>query len=87
MSLVVGSCETLTASINPDNATNVVMDWSSSDDSVATVDEYGMVRALKAGKTTVTVTAGGKSASCVVTVKSKDINPGGIEGTTEENMD
>ena len=87
MSLVVGAWETLTASVNPDNATNVVVDWTSSDGTVASVDGYGMVRALKAGKTTVTVTAGGKSASCVVTVKSKDVNPGGIEGTTEENMD
>jgi uncharacterized protein YjdB len=87
MSLVSGSFESLTVTVNPANATNVVTAWTSSDGSVATVDNYGMVKAKNPGKSTVTVTAGGRSASCVVTVKSKDVNPGGIEGTVEEGLD
>lgn len=87
MSLVSGTFESLTVTVNPANATNVVTVWTSSDGSVATVDNYGMVRAKNPGKSTVTVTAGGKSASCVVTVRSKDVNPGGIEGTVEEGLD
>ena len=81
------SFESLTVTVNPANATNVVTAWTSSDGSVATVDNYGMVKAKNPGKSTVMVTAGGKSASCVVTVKSKDVNPGGIEGTVEEGLD
>ncbi len=87
MNLVSGSCETLTATMNPDNATNVVLVWASSDSSVATVDNYGMVWGVNTGTSTITVTAGGKSASCIVTVKSKDVNPGEIEGTVEDNLD
>ncbi len=72
LSLEVGSSETLVATVQPDNATNKNVTWSSSDKSVATVDAGGKVSALKAGKTTITVTTedGGKSAACAVTVIS-----------------
>ena len=67
---------TLTATVNPENATNKNISWSSSNTSVATV-ENGKVKALKTGTATITVKTedGGKVASCEVTVmhdKSKD---------------
>ncbi len=42
--------------------------WESSDKSVATVDAYGMVKAVKNGSTVITFTAGNLSVSCTVTV-------------------
>ena len=69
--LTEGDKLTLTATVNPDNATNKNVTWSSSNSSVATVTN-GKVTALKAGKTTITVKTedGGKTATCEVTVKA-----------------
>ncbi|AGK96719.1 Ig-like domain-containing protein [Clostridium pasteurianum] len=68
--LTVGSTDTLTATVAPDNATNKAVTWSSSDTNVATVDNTGKVTAVDAGTATITVTTvdGSKTASCTVTV-------------------
>ncbi len=58
---------TLVANVQPDNATDKTVTWTSSNPAVATV-EGGNVTALTAGETTITATAGGKSATCTVTV-------------------
>ena len=73
--LLEGETITLTATINPSNATNKNVTWSSSNSSVASVSN-GVVTALKAGTTTITVTTedGGKTATCYVTVIAKVSN-------------
>src|SRR4029079_1444334 len=43
--------------------------WSSSDPSVGIVAQNGVLFALKSGKTTISVSAGGRSDSTTVTVK------------------
>lgn len=70
LALKVGESETLTATVYPSNATENSVTWQSSDDSVVTVLN-GTVTAIKAGSATVTATAGGKSATCEVTVTEK----------------
>ena len=70
LTLVVGETTTLVATVHPDDATEKTVTWTSSDSSVASVDGSGKVTALKKGSATVTATAGGKSATCTVTVNN-----------------
>ena len=71
-SIAVGSDETLTATLTPANTTYDTVSWSSSDTSVATVDDDGEVTAVAAGTAVITATTerGGYTASCTVTVTS-----------------
>lgn len=71
--LKIGETTTLTAAITPENATNKNVNWSSSDEKVATV-KSGVVTAISEGKATITVTTedGNKTATCIVTVTKKD---------------
>ena len=48
-SLVVGGTETLFANVEPANATNRNINWSSSNPSIATVSSNGMITAVAAG--------------------------------------
>lgn len=74
-SIGTGESLTLTPIFSPETATNKNVTWSSSDKTVATV-ENGIVTPLKKGTTTITVTTedGGFSASCVVTVNCSHLN-------------
>ena len=76
--LVEGGTLTLAATVTPDDATDKTVTWSSSNTSVAIVDENGIVKALAAGSATITATAGNMTATCVVTVKSKVVAVSGI---------
>lgn len=58
----------LSATAEPAESSLGTLTWSSSDPTVATVDANGLVTALKSGETTITVTNGTLSASCVITV-------------------
>lgn len=70
--LEVGGTLTLTKTIEPANATNKDVSWSSSDENVATVAN-GTVTAVAVGSAVITVKTadGGKEAACTVTVKEK----------------
>lgn len=61
----------LTATIDPLTAINREVEWSSSDDKVASVSSSGLVTAHRPGNANITVTTqeGGKTATCKVTVK------------------
>ena len=68
LELKVGETATLTARILPSNAQGT-LSWTSSNTAVASVAN-GTVTAVAAGSATITASAGGKSASCQVTVKA-----------------
>lgn len=67
--LKVGGSVSITATVSPSNAADKTVTWTSSNDAVATVAN-GVVTAKAVGTANITATAGGKSAACVVTVKS-----------------
>ncbi len=62
---------TLVETVSPSNAYNKAVTWKSSNPSVATVDQKGVVTSVGNGTTTITVTTvdGNKVAECIVTVK------------------
>ncbi|MCR5450744.1 MAG: Ig-like domain-containing protein [Solobacterium sp.] len=68
--LCVGTTIDLDAEIKPDNAENKNVTWSSSDETVATVDQNGLVTALTEGTAVITVKTEdrGYTAQCTVTV-------------------
>ncbi len=80
LNLNVDKSEKLIATVNPSNATNKKVTWSSSNNSVATVASDGTVKAVKTGTATITckTTDGGKTATCKVTVNAPPIVPTGV---------
>ena len=82
-SLYVGDTETLTATVEPSDATNKTVTWTSSNPSVATV-ENGVVTALARGTAVITATTadGGKTASCTVTVSRYSSGGGSSSSST-----
>ena len=75
----------LVATVKPTNATNPVVEWTSSDPSVATVDSSGLVTAVDVGTAVVTATAtdgSGISASCTVMV-TKDLSAATVEAADQ----
>lgn len=66
-SLEIGKSLTLVPVITPGNATDKTVTWKSSKPTVASV-EGGLVKALTAGSTDITATAGGKTATYALTV-------------------
>lgn len=84
--LVEGDTEELMATVMPENATDKGIEWKSSDESVATVSQTGLVTALKEGSSAITVITndGGFKATCDVTVNKKVIAVTGVVlGKTE----
>ena len=67
MTLNESESKTLTATVLPANATDRAVVWSVLPTGFATVTN-GVVTGIKAGNSTVTATAGGKSASCTVNI-------------------
>lgn len=70
LTLIEGGTAQLTATVEPIDATNKKVTWSSSAPGVATVDASGNVTAVAEGTATITATTddGGKTATCTVTV-------------------
>ena len=66
--LVEGETTTLVATVSPDNASDKTVTWTSSNNAVVTVTN-GVVTAVAPGTATITAKAGGKTATCTVTVK------------------
>ncbi len=75
VALKPGNTVQLNASISPENATDPGIFWSSSDKTVATVDENGMVTAVKEGSCAIVAAADHKRTACII-----QVNEAGISG-------
>ena len=73
LTLYIDDEETLTATVLPADASNPNVNWSSSNEQVATVDSEGKVRAKNAGSAQICATSedNGKHAYCSVTVRNR----------------
>ena len=72
--MVVDDTLQLTATASPNDATNKSLVWNSSDNSIATVSESGLVTAKAVGGATITATAedgSGVYGTCTITVNAK----------------
>ena len=80
LALEVGGTATLTATVQPADATNKTVTWKSSDTNIATVDTDGNVTAVAEGTATITVTTvdQSKTATCEVTVAAATVPVTGV---------
>ena len=86
LELTEGETGTITATVKPDNATNKTVTWSSSNPTIAAVDQNGIVTALQSGEVIILAKAGAWTASCMVRVKKKSTSVSGdIEDFKNEN--
>ena len=78
LSIEEGKTAELTATISPANASDQQFSWNVKDTEIASVYGYTSktktVKALKKGQTQITVTVGGQTASCTVTVTPRTIS-------------
>lgn len=92
LDIKVGETATLTATINPTNATNKNVTWESDNTQIATVDTAGKVTAIKEGTAKITVKTkdGNHTATCIVTVSKNDgivwTDPSNIKFTVTEDF-
>ncbi len=61
----------ISCDVFPENATNKAVEWNSSDEEIATVDQYGRITGIKKGTCKVTVSAGDVDATLDITVTPK----------------
>ncbi|MBE6950432.1 MAG: hypothetical protein E7451_03755 [Ruminococcaceae bacterium] len=68
--VAVGDTAQLIGAARPSNALDTSLSWSSSDETIATVDETGLVTGVAPGKATITVKSNqtGVTNQCVITV-------------------
>ena len=87
LTMYVGKSATLTATVEPDTASNKEVTWSSSDTSVATV-KNGTINALKEGNSNIVVTTkeGNYKATCALTVVTEEEDTPYVPDTSDTNI-
>lgn len=83
--LTTGNSTTMKVTVLPESASDQTITWKSSDESVATVDADGKVKAVKAGTATITASIGDVSAEYALTVRDVTCSYCGKTGHTSSS--
>lgn len=78
LQLAAGASETLHATVDPENATDKSIVWTSSRPDIATVGSNGVVTAIAAGTAVITAEANKYTATCIVTVTGGTVKNDGL---------
>lgn len=70
LTATVGDSITFTATVMPEDATDRVVTWTSSNPELASIDDNGVMSAIAAGHVTIIASAGTMSASVEVTIEN-----------------
>lgn len=68
LSMFIGDEQSLHATCVPENTTDRVIRWASSDNSVASVDNQGLVKAVSSGDAVITASSGNGNVKAICTV-------------------
>lgn len=68
LTINVGSASSVSCTVLPENATNKTVNWSSSNNAVATVNNVGVITGVSAGTCTIAASCGNITANVTVTV-------------------
>ena len=84
ITIYTNNTQPLTATVLPEEAVDKSVTWSTSDSSIATVSQSGVVSGVASGSATITVTTvdGGYTAQCAVTVEEPTLQEIVIEGAS-----
>lgn len=83
--LIVGSSTTVTAKVQPENATVQQITYSSSDSNVATIGSDGVITAVSVGQVTITASADGVTKEMSLGVKAKETPKPQTDTNTSNN--
>lgn len=83
--LTVGNTHQIKATVSPENASDQTLTWTSSDESIATVDSSGNVAAKAAGSATITASVGDVSEDYSLTVQNIKCSYCGKTGHTSSS--
>lgn len=83
--LTVGNTHQIKATVSPENASDQTLTWTSSDESIATVDSSGNVAAKAAGSATITASVGDVSEDYSLTVQNIKCSYCGATGHTSSS--
>lgn len=81
-----GEAQSAAATVEPEDATDKAVTYTSSDESIATVDAAGNVTPVAPGEATITAKLGGLEASCTVTVEAEEPEEAPAETQTAQDQ-
>lgn len=81
-----GEAQSAAATVEPEDATDKTVTYTSSDEAIATVDAAGNVTPVAPGEATITAKLGGLEAACAVTVEAEEPEEAPAETQTEKEQ-